>query len=101
MAIKKAIQNADPQEVILIAGKGHEEKQIYKNKILKISDKKIIQKIKIKRKTLDLRSQNYLLNRQIFKKVLGNSKNISFNGISIDTRSIKKNNLFLAIKGQK
>ena len=100
-AIKKAIQNADPQEVILIAGKGHEEKQIYKNKILKISDKKIIQKIKIKRKTLDLRSQNYLLNRQIFKKVLGNSRNISFNGISIDTRSIKKNNLFLAIKGQK
>ena len=101
LAIKKAIQNADPQEVILIAGKGHEEQQIYKNKILKISDKQIIQKIKIKRKTLDSRSQNYLLNRQIFKKVLGNSLNISFNGISIDTRSIKKNNLFLAIKGHK
>ena len=42
LAIKKAIQNADPQEIVLIAGKGHEEQQIYKNKILNISDKKII-----------------------------------------------------------
>ena len=30
MAIKKAIQNAEPNEIILVAGKGHEEKQIYK-----------------------------------------------------------------------
>ena len=33
MAIKKAIQNANFQEIILVAGKGHEEQQIYKNKI--------------------------------------------------------------------
>ena len=46
LAIKKAIQNAHPHEIILIAGKGHEEKQIYKNKIYNISDKKIIKKIK-------------------------------------------------------
>ena len=90
LAIKKAIQFAAPQEVILIAGKGHEEQQIYKNKILKISDKQIIKKIKIKKKAFDSKSQNFLLNRKIFKKVLGNSRNISFNGISIDTRSIKK-----------
>ena len=34
-------------EIILVAGKGHEEKQIYKNKILNISDKKIIKKINL------------------------------------------------------
>ena len=39
LAIKKAIKNAQPNEVILVAGKGHEDQQIYKNKILKISDK--------------------------------------------------------------
>ena len=50
LAIKKAIQNADPQEIILIAGKGHEEQQIYKNKILNISDKKIVNKINYKTK---------------------------------------------------
>ena len=33
------------QMIILVAGKGHEEQQIYKNKILNISDKKIIKKI--------------------------------------------------------
>ena len=45
LAIKKAIKNAQPNEVILVAGKGHEDQQIYKNKILKISDKKIIKRI--------------------------------------------------------
>ena len=52
MAIKKAIQNAQQDEVILVAGKGHEEKQIYKNKILNISDKKIIKKINLKNKII-------------------------------------------------
>ena len=52
LAIKKAIQNADINEVILVAGKGHEEQQIYRDKILKISDKKIIKNIDIKKKIL-------------------------------------------------
>ena len=41
LAIKTAIQNSNTDEIILIAGKGHEEQQIYKNKTLKISDKKL------------------------------------------------------------
>ena len=32
-------------ETILIAGKGHESEQIYKNKLYNISDKEIIKKI--------------------------------------------------------
>ena len=56
MAIKKAIQNAEPNEIILVAGKGHEEKQIYKNKTFFISDKKIIRQINIKK---DLCLKNY------------------------------------------
>ena len=47
-AIKKSIEQAEPGETILVAGKGHEEIQIYKNKIYRISDKKIIKKLKIK-----------------------------------------------------
>ena len=34
--------NADPEEIILVAGKGHETEQIYKNKIISISDKQIV-----------------------------------------------------------
>ena len=100
-AIKKAIQNANPQEIILVAGKGHEEKQIYKNKILKISDKRIIKKLKIKNKIFFKEKQNYLQNQLILEKIFKKSKPINFHGLSIDTRSIKKNNLFLALKGKK
>ena len=46
LAIKKAIKNSGANEIILIAGKGHEEKQIYKNKINIFSDKKIVKKLK-------------------------------------------------------
>ena len=101
VAIKKAIQNAKPQEIVLIAGKGHEEKQIYKNKVLLFSDKKIIRKTKIKSKKISRLKQNYLSNKLLLKKILGTEKQVNFQGISIDTRSIKKGNLFLAIKGKK
>ena len=49
------------QRIILVAGKGHEEKQIYKNKILNISDKKIIKKINLKHKII-LKNKTYLQN---------------------------------------
>ena len=32
-AIKKSIINSEPNGIVLIAGKGHEEQQVYKNKI--------------------------------------------------------------------
>ena len=49
-AIKKALQTSAPQEIILIAGKGHEAKQIYKDKIKYILDKNIVRKTKIPKK---------------------------------------------------
>ena len=36
-------------ELFLVAGKGHETTQVYKNKILNFSDKKIIKKINYKK----------------------------------------------------
>ena len=101
LAIKRAILNADPKEIILIAGKGHEEQQIYKNKILNISDKKIVKKIKIKTKMKSIKNKKFLQNKLIISKVLGKKKSLNFSGFSIDTRTIKKDNLFLAIKGKK
>ena len=46
-AIKEAILNAEPNEIILIAGKGHENYQDYGNKIISISDTKIIKKFQL------------------------------------------------------
>ena len=52
-AIKTAIINAEPNEIILIAGKGHEVTQDYGNKIIKISDKQIVKKFCCKKKALN------------------------------------------------
>ena len=100
LAIKKAIKNATPNEIILVAGKGHEEKQVYKDKINYISDKKIINKLKIKKEKFNKLKLNFEQNKLILNKLLSIKKNFKVNGLSIDTRIIKKNNLFLAIKGK-
>ncbi len=99
-AIKTSILNAIPNEIILIAGKGHEDKQIYKNRIIKISDKQIIKKIKIKIKKISKKNLNFIQNEDILKKFKKNIKIKKFHGISIDTRTIKKNNIFLTINGK-
>ena len=99
-AIKKAIQNAKPKEIILIAGKGHEEIQIYKDKTNYFSDKNVVKKIKLKIKHLNKEKQNFLQNKSILKKILGRDTLFNIHGISIDSRTIKKNDLFLTIKGK-
>ncbi len=100
LAIKKAIKNSSPHEIILVAGKGHEEQQIYKNKINYISDKKIIKKLRIKKRILNKTKQNYIQNKLIIKKMFGKNKFFNFSGLSIDSRTIKNNNLFLTLKGK-
>ena len=99
-AIKTAILKADVNEVILVAGKGHEEKQIYKNKILKKSDKQIIKNLKIKIKKLSNKELNFLQNKNIIKKFHKKINLKNFHGLSIDSRLIKKDNLFLTIRGK-
>ena len=49
----------------------HEDKQIYKNKILNISDKKIIKGIRKKFKIISRKKQNFLQNKLILKSILG------------------------------
>ncbi len=98
-AIKKSIINSEPNEVILIAGKGHEDQQIYKKKIINISDKRVVKNLKLKIKKISEKKQNYLQNQLIFKKIKKNAKTQDFAGISIDSRTIKKDNVFLTVKG--
>ena len=90
IAIKNSIKNANPNEIILIAGKGHEEEQIYKNRTIKISDRKIVKNLKINIKTLTKKDQKYLQNNKILKSMINLNKFENFHGLAIDSREVKK-----------
>ena len=94
--------SSKPDEIILIAGKGHEETQIYGKKIFKVSDQKIINEVNLKnqKKISDI-NKNILKNKIILNEILRKNIKKGFLGVSIDSRTVKKNNLFIAIKGKK
>jgi len=99
-AIKTAVNELGSNEILLVTGKGHEKIQDYGNKIINFSDKKVIREIINKRKFSFKKShyQDFLL-----KKIFNNKniKNVNYNGVSINTKTIKKNDLFFAIRGKK
>ena len=98
-AIKTAINELGSNEILLVAGKGHEETQDYGNKIINFSDKSVIKEIIKKRKIF---SQKRYWTEEIARKVFKNSnlKNANYDGVSINTKTIKKNNLFFALRGK-
>ena len=98
-AIQRAIENLNTGEVLVVAGKGHENIQDYGNIKNFFSDKEIILKhIKIKNKNL---SKNLKLN--ILREVSGSNNfplKTKIKNASINSKEIKKNDIFFAIKGK-
>ena len=99
-AISKAIFDLKTGDILIVAGKGHEKIQEYnKMKILFSDQQEILKNITIKNKKL---SSNLKLN---ILKELSNSINIpsklKINNASINSKVVKKNNIFFAIKGKK
>jgi len=99
IAIKKAIFDMKTGDILIVAGKGHEKIQEYKNiKKLFSDQEQILKNITIKNRIL---SSNLKLN---ILKELSNSNNISskleINNASINSKEIKKKNIFFAIKGK-
>ncbi len=101
LAIKEAILKAEPNEIILVAGKGHESYQDYGNKIFSISDKQIIRNLNLKKDKITHKKQNYFINSKILNQIFKRKKLHMFDGLTIDSREVKKGNLFLTIKGKK
>jgi MurE/MurF fusion protein len=99
-AVSEAILSAKPNETILIAGKGHENYQDYGHKKLNISDKEIVNKVKARNDKINKKNLNYLLNLNILNKITKNKFSFKINELTINSRKVKKNNLFLAIKGK-
>jgi len=98
-AITKAIIGSNLNEILLVAGKGHENYQDYGDYILKSSDKKIIKNIKIKQNK-NINNKDLYHNSEILN-FLAKNKKYTFKGVSINSKEVKKHNLFIAIKGKK
>ncbi len=99
-AIKKSLKESSPLEIILIAGKGHEMNQDYGNKIIKLSDKNIINNTSITNNNYDIKKINSYYNSKVLNKILKNKAKYFFQGVSINSKKVVKNNLFVAIKGK-
>ena len=84
-AIETAIKELESNEILLVAGKGHEKTQDYGNKIINFSDKKTIKEIIQKKKFTFKKNRwpNFFL-----KKVFNgnNIKNLNYNGVSINSK---------------
>ena len=98
-AIMLAMKNLKPNEVFLVAGKGHEEIQDYGKKIIKFSDQYLIKKILKNKYFFNKRkSWSSCIAKEVFDSKV---KKLNYSGVSINTKSIKKNNLFFALQGKK
>ena len=98
MAIKNCIDDLHSGEIAIIAGKGHEKIQEYKNKKFYFSDRQeILNFINNKNKKLfnDLRLN---IIQEKTKKI---PKKVKLKKISINSKDLKKNDIFFAIKGKK
>ena len=98
-AIYDAVMRLKTGDLLLVAGKGHEETQDYGKRKLFFSDTQVILKsIKFKNKSL---SNNLKLN--IIKEVSNSAipTKLNINNISINSKTIKEDDVFFAIKGKR
>jgi len=100
-AILYALENSDPHEVILIAGKGHETYQDLGKRKIFLDDRNIVKSLKNKNIYSDRQSNDLKYNGIILKKTLKTKKNYFFNDVSINSKTTKRNNLFVAIRGKR
>jgi murE/murF fusion protein len=97
-AISKAVKNLYTGEILLVAGKGHENIQDYGKKVRFFSDRKsILKNIKIKNKNLSKNFKLNILQEENKKKYFIKSK---IRKASINSREVQKKDIFFAIKGK-
>ena len=88
-AIEAAVLKSKPYSILLVAGRGHETTQVYKKKIINISDKEIVKNIDLKKLKYDKKNYNKIFNAEIIKKIV-KKNNLRFEGVSINSKKIKK-----------
>ena len=98
-AINEAIKNLSTGDILLVAGKGHEKTQDYGRKKTFFSDQKIIlESIKLKNKSLSKDLKLNIIKEQSKSKI---SNKLYIKDISINSKIIKKHDVFFAIQGKR
>ncbi len=98
-AISKAVLNLKSGNILIVAGKGHENYQEYKKRKF-FSDKlEIIKSINKKNLKLSKFIKTNILIENLKNKIT--NKNIPINFASINSKNLKKNSIFIGIKGKK
>ena len=96
-AIKTAINMSESDEIIIVAGKGHENYQEYKTKKYFSDREVIINSIKNKNKTLSHDWKLNILKETISSEKLYKCKKFNY---STNSKNIKKGDIFFALKGK-
>ena len=98
-AIQKAILDLNIGDILIVAGKGHENIQDYgKNRKLFSDKKEILKNISIKNRDLSNNIKLNILNEISRSNCV--SLKTKINNASINSKEIKKNDIFFAIKGK-
>ena len=98
-AIKKAVLDLKTGDILIVAGKGHEEFQDYGNIKNQFSDRKeILNSIQIKNKTLSNNPKVNILKELSDAAFIPSKTKIK--KASINSKEIKKDDIFFAIKGK-
>ncbi len=98
-AISEAIKNINSGDILLVAGKGHENYQEYINKRFFSDSECILKNIKYKNNRLLNDWKLNIIAEKTKQKIF--KKNQKINLASIDSKDVKKNDIFFGIKGKK
>ncbi|MCU7833641.1 MAG: UDP-N-acetylmuramoyl-L-alanyl-D-glutamate--2,6-diaminopimelate ligase [gamma proteobacterium symbiont of Taylorina sp.] len=96
-AIRKVVESAQADDVILIAGKGHENYQDIQGQKFPFSDKSCVLSMLETGNSLNL---SQLASALKIKNTQSAVQSVQFSSVSINSRTLKKGDLFVAIRGE-
>ena len=100
-AIFRAIKIAEPNDFVAVAGKGHEDYQIFADRTIHFDDAEVILdafKEIVKMKAMNIRRSMHCRRRKYFT---ADSKEEVITSITTDSRKIEKGCLFIPLAGER
>ena len=97
-AINTAVQKLNSGDVLIVAGKGHENYQEYKKKIFFSDKTEILKAIKKKNRNLSSSIKTNIINEVLGYNIINKKKILK--SASINSKKITKDSIFFGVKGE-